>query len=167
MADIKLPSKKGTVIKSLLLLAGNSTALATMYSYLSGEKLAAEAKKVEAGISKVATEAKADWSISIMANGKNYVFTSPDVLMYGTLLAFFLVVLVQVVLDRQPWNSLFTKQLGLYMIIAFGAIAGLILVTLNWFTEMNPAVLVTAGTALGYIIFRITHRIAGKPILLP
>lgn len=168
------PKKKNTLIKSLLLLAGNAGALTWIYTYLSGKEpeggtikipkeiISAGAKFVELAKTRVT-----DWSITIVVNGKSFSFSSPEILISGSALSFFLVVLVQVVIDKQPWNSLFTKQLASYMLIAFGAIALLAFVALNWLTAVNPAVLVIGGTALGYLIFRLTQRFAGKPVKLP
>lgn len=109
-----------------------------------------------------------EWGI-VAANGHYLIFDNPYVLLYGALGLFALILLLQVMLDDQPFNELWSKRLLLFVASSLaGTIAIIFLGLALWSNVPHREVyLLLAGVIGGYLLFRLTQRIVGKKERLP
>jgi hypothetical protein len=109
-----------------------------------------------------------EWGI-VAANGHYLIFDNPYVLLYGTLGLFAIILLIQVVLDQQPFNELFSKRLLLFILSSLAGTAAIIFLGLALWSKVphREVYLLIAGIIGGYLLFRLTQRIVGKKEKLP
>jgi spore germination protein len=109
-----------------------------------------------------------EWGI-VAANGHYLIFDNPYVLLYGTLGIFALILLLQVILDQQPFNELWSKRLLLFIAISLAGTAAIIFLGLALWSRVphREVYLLLAGIIGGYLLFRLTQRIVGKKERLP
>jgi spore germination protein len=109
-----------------------------------------------------------EWGI-VAANGHSLIFNNPYTLLYCGLAAFVIIILLQVVLDRDPWNELFNRRLVIYAFVSLAGVAALICIGLALWTQIahKEIYLLLGGIIAGYLLFRLTQRIAGKKEILP
>ncbi|MDQ3109387.1 MAG: glycoside hydrolase family 18 protein [Bacteroidota bacterium] len=109
-----------------------------------------------------------EWGI-VAANGHYLIFDNPYVLLFGTLAVFAIILLLQVMLDDQPFNEFFSRRLLLFIASSLaGTIAILFLGLALWSRVPHREIyLLLAGIIGGYLLFRLTQRIVGKKEKLP
>jgi spore germination protein len=109
-----------------------------------------------------------EWGI-VAANGRYFIFDSPYVLLYSALGLFALILLLQVLLDQQPFNELFSKRLVLFILASLAGTAAIIFLGLALWSKVphREVYLLLAGIIGGYLLFRLTQRIVGKKDKLP
>jgi spore germination protein len=109
-----------------------------------------------------------EWGI-VAANGHYLIFDSPYVLLYSALGLFALILLLQVLLDQQPFNELFSKRLVLFILASLAGTAAIIFLGLALWSKVphREIYLLLAGIIGGYLLFRLTQRIVGKNDKLP
>jgi hypothetical protein len=109
-----------------------------------------------------------EWGI-VAANGHYLIFDNPYVLLYGTLGIFAIILLLQVILDQQPFNELFSKRLMLFVLTSIAGTVAIIFLGLALWSKVphREVYLLLAGIIGGYLLFRLTQRIVGKKEKLP
>jgi spore germination protein YaaH len=109
-----------------------------------------------------------EWGI-VAANGHYLIFDNPYVLLYGAMALFALILLLQVILDQQPFNELWSKRLLLFVLSSLAGTAAIIFLGLALWSKVphREVYLLLAGIIGGYLLFRLTQRIVGKRERLP
>lgn len=107
-----------------------------------------------------------EWGV-VGANGRYFIFSNPYTLLYSAGLAFFVIVLIQVILDKDPWNELFTRRMLAYLLVAFAGVALIVLLGLGHFFADKPVYAILTGVVLGFIVFRLSQMIVKKKDRLP
>lgn len=96
----------------------------------------------------------------ILADGKYYELDDLKVLLLGIAGAFFIVLLLQIILDVTPWKDKYLKRLLIYVISSGLIVALLALLALGWLIhDSNAYVMLFAGLLCGYIIARFAGRV--------
>jgi spore germination protein len=115
-----------------------------------------------------ALPADKEWGI-VAANGHYLIFDNPYVLLYGTLGIFAIILLLQVMLDDQPFNEIFSKRLMLFVLSSLAGTVAIIFLGLALWSKVphREVYLLLAGIIGGYLLFRLTQRIVGKKERLP
>ncbi|MEO5641906.1 MAG: glycoside hydrolase family 18 protein [Bacteroidia bacterium] len=109
-----------------------------------------------------------EWGI-VAANGHYLIFDHPYALLCGIFAVFALILLLQVLLDDQPFNELFSRRLVLFIVSSLAGTAVIILLGLSLWCKVphREIYLLLAGILGGYLLFRLTQRIVGKKERLP
>jgi spore germination protein YaaH len=109
-----------------------------------------------------------EWGI-VAANGHYLIFDNPYVLLFGTLGVFAVILLLQVMLDDQPFNEIFSKRLLLFVLSSLAGTIAIIFLGLALWSKVphREIYLLLAGIIGGYLLFRLTQRIVGKKERLP
>lgn len=109
-----------------------------------------------------------EWGI-VAANGRYLIFDNPYVLLCCAVGLFAIILLLQVLLDQQPFNELFSKRLLLFILSSIAGTAAIIFLGLALWSKVphREVYLLLAGVIGGYLLFRLTQRIVGKEEKLP
>lgn len=109
-----------------------------------------------------------EWGI-VAANGHYLIFDNPYILLCSILLIFGVILLIQVLIDDQPFNELFSRRLVLFVLSSLAGTAVIVMLGLALWTKIahREIFLLVAGVLGGYLLFRLTQRIVGKKERLP
>ncbi len=115
-----------------------------------------------------ALPADKEWGI-VAANGHYLIFDNPYVLLCVAVGLFAIILLIQVLLDQQPFNELFSKRLLLFILSSLAGTAAIIFLGLALWSKVphREIYLLLAGIIGGYLLFRLTQRIVGREERLP
>jgi spore germination protein YaaH len=99
----------------------------------------------------------------VMDDGKYYVIDDLKLLALGIAGSFFIVLLLQIILDASPWKDKYLKRLVMYAVSAAAIVALLAALALGWLTHsINTYVMLFAGLLAGYVLSRLAGKIVKK-----
>lgn len=99
----------------------------------------------------------------VLADGRYFVLKDPLIPVLAVLIAFFFILLLQILLDSTPWKDRYLARLIIYAVISLLILIVLALLALGWLLkDVNGYVMMFAGLLAGFLLARLASRFIQK-----